>query len=217
MNNNSGPQLIEFGGKGKSYWAQIQCRECGAWLREMPDRYEIMSDKEYLYYYGEDEDEDEDEEYHEEEKTDTCYIYYWTCLKCGQQRREESLTTPDEHSPHPDGVEHEPGSLPQPTIRDPNKWKDADRLSKWEKNLVVYCWEMVDSLAESFLIHKISYIGNLIAALKDYDIEAVERTAREYVDLLAYEKIHGKDPGSYGGEEGDVTKIKEALKGISGS
>ena len=37
------------------------------------------------------------------------------------------------------------------------------------------------------------------------------------VDLLDYEKIHGLDPGSYGGDEGDVTKIREALKEIAES
>jgi len=209
MSKNTGPQLIEFGGKGKSYWAQVQCQECGAWLREMPDRYEIMSDKDYQYYYGDDQDEEDSEE----GKTDTCYIYYWTCLKCGHQRRVESLDTPDEKSPHPDGVGHEPGSLPEPTIRDPKKWKDADKLSKREKELVVYCWEMLDSLAGSFLIHKISYIWNLIAALNDQDIEAVKRTAGEYAELLDFEKILGKEPGSYGGVEGDVTKIREVLEG----
>jgi hypothetical protein len=144
-------------------------------------------------------------------------LYYWTCLKCGHQRKVESIDTPGEHTPHPDGVEFEPGSSPQPTIHDPEEWKDADRLSEWEKKLVVYCWETLDTLAGSILVHKISYRWNLSAALESYNIEAVKRTAKEYVDLLDYESIHGTEPGSYGGDEGDVTNIREALKGISDS
>jgi hypothetical protein len=210
MNIGSGPQLIEFGGKGNSYWAQVQCPNCKAWLKEMPDHYET-------YPYEDDEYEGEDYDGEEIEKIDTLYIYYWTCLKCRHKRKVESFDTPGEHTPHPDGVEHEPGSLSEPIVRDPEKWKDADRLSEWEKKLVIYCWEMLDSLNGSFLIHKINYIWNLAAALENYDIEAVKRTAIEYVELLDYEKIHGKESGSYGGEEGDVTKIREALKGIGSS
>ena len=82
---------------------------------------------------------------------------------------------------------------------------------------MVYCWEMTDSFEGSFLIHKISYIWNLSAALKNHEIEEIKRTAKEYVDLLDYENIHGKDPNSYCGEEGDVTKIREALKEIAES
>ena len=48
---------------------------------------------------------------------------------------------------------------------------------------------MLDSLKGSFLIHKISYIWNLSAALESYDIKKVKRTAKEYVDLLDYEKV----------------------------
>jgi hypothetical protein len=35
-----GIQLIEHGGGGVSHWGQVQCANCGAWLKEMPDRYE---------------------------------------------------------------------------------------------------------------------------------------------------------------------------------
>ena len=204
MSNSSGMQMIEFGGRGNSYWAQVQCPKCEAWLREMPDRYEAIP-------Y---EDDAGDEE---EEKIDTEYIYYWTCLKCGYQSKLKSFASPGEHSPHPDGIDHEPGSFPEPVIRDPNNWKNSDQLSEWEKKLVVYCWEMLDSFEGSFLIHKVSYIWNLSAALKSHEIEVIKRTAKEYVDLLDYEKKHGRESGSYGGDEGDVTKIREALTKIINS
>jgi hypothetical protein len=199
--------MIEFGGRGTSYWAQVQCPKCEAWLKEMPDRYEAIP-------FEDEEDYEGDEE---EEKIETEYIYYWTCLKCGYQRRLESFAPPGNHSPHPDGIDHEPGSYPEKVIRDPTKWKNSDQLSEWEKKLVVHCWEMLDSFEGSFLIHKISYIWNLSAALESYDIKKVKRTAKEYVNLLDYEKKHGKDPGSYGGVEGDVTKIRKALMEIAKS
>jgi hypothetical protein len=204
MSNTKGPQLIEFGGSGDSYWGQVQCPECEAWLKEMPDHYEAIP--------YEDEEENEDAV-----KIDTEYIYYWTCLKCGYQRKLDSFDAPGEHSPHPDGVKHEPGSFPEPVIRDPGKWKGSDRLSEWEKKLVVYCWAMIDSLEGSFLIHKVSYIWKLAASLESYKIEEVKQTAKEYVDLLDYEKIHGQESGSYGGDEGDVTRIRGALEEIAKS
>ena len=148
MSNSSGPQLIEFGGKGNKYWAQIQCPKFEAWLREMPDQHKPSP--------HEDDGEDYEEDY-EQEKIDTLYIYYWTCLKCGFQRKLESFDPPGEHYPHPDGVKHEPGSYPEPVIRNPNKWKGSDRLSEWEKKLVVYCWEMIDSLEAILLSENSKY------------------------------------------------------------
>ena len=69
-----------------------------------------------------------------------------------------------------------------------------------------YCWEMIDSLRNALTIHQISYTWNIYGELEKQDIEEVVHSAQEYVDLLDHEAIHGKEPGSYCGAEGDVTK-----------
>ena len=63
MSSNSGPYLVEFGGGGKSHWAQAQCLQCNAWLKEMPNHFKKGS------YTSED--------------GNPLYIYYWICLNCG--------------------------------------------------------------------------------------------------------------------------------------
>lgn len=187
-------QLVEYGGGGKSHWGQVQCEKCTAWLREMPDHYE----EKIL------EDEDQDQE----------YLYYWTCLACGYVREFSSFALPEDHSPNPEAELHEPGTLPPPVVRDPEKWDNAGLLSPGEKDLIRYCWEMIGSLRNADLIHQINYIWNLDDALEKQDIEEVIHSAQEYVDLLDHEAIHGKEPGSYYGAEGDVTKIRSALSEI---
>ena len=73
---------------------------------------------------------------------------------------------------------------------------------------------MLFPLFGKLTIHQVNYIWNLDAALNSQDIRAVIKTAQEYVDMLDYEKIHGKKPGSYRGVEGDVTKIRLTLQEI---
>ena len=187
-------QLVEYGGKGKSHWGQVQCGKCTAWLREMPDHYEENIR----------EDEDQDQE----------YLYFWTCLACGHVREFSSFASPEDHTPNSEAELHEPGTLPPPEVRDPEKWDDTRLLSPGKKDLIRYCWEMIDSLRNALTIHKINYIWNMDDALEKQDIEEVIHSAREYVDLLDHEAIHGKESGSYYGAEGDVTKIRSALSKI---
>jgi len=186
-------QLVAYGGKGKSHWGQVQCEKCAAWLREMPDRYEEILD--------------------EHDEQDQEYLCCWTCLSCGHVR-ELSTTSPEDYTPDPEAELHEPGTLPPFVVRDPEKWDIAGLLSPGKKDLIRYCWEMIDSLRNALTIHKINYIWNMDDALEKQDIEEVIHSAREYVDLLDHEAIHGKESGSYYGAEGDVTKIRSALSKI---
>ena len=194
MRGGTGPELHSHGGGGISYWGQVQCKECNAWLREMPDRSEeIQSDCEDF---------------------EKAYVYAWACLACGAVREEESFTPPEEWTPNPDAELHEPGTHPPPVVRDAEKWDAADSLSPAQKSLVRCCWEMLDTLEGAFTIHKVTYTWDLVAALKAQDIKAVIRSARAYVKLLDHEAVHGQDSGSYGGAEGDVTEIRSVLAKI---
>ena len=188
------PILISYGGKGKHHWGQVQCGKCGAWLREMPDRYE-----KHEYKVGD---------------SDHIYHYFWRCLQCGEEREIESFSEPDSYTPNPDAELHEPGSLPPPIIRDPDKWSVADSLSPTEKRLVRECWDMLDPLAGILTIHQVNYIWDLHNALASQEIHEVIKSAQAYVDMLDYEKVHGKEPGSYRGAEGDVTRIRATLREI---
>jgi len=187
-------QLVAYGGKGTGHWGQVQCEKCTAWLREMPDSYE----EEIC------EDEDQDQE----------YLYCWTCLACGHVRKFSSLTSPEGFIPNPEAELHEPGTLPPPEVRDPEKWDNTKLLSPGKKELIRYCWEMSDSLRNAFTIHKINHIWNIHGALKKQDIEELIHSAQEYVDLLDHEAIHGTESGSYHGAEGVVTKMRSALSKI---
>jgi len=187
-------QLVAYGGKGTSHWGQVQCEKCTAWLREMPDHYEETIC----------EHEDQDQE----------YICCWTCLACGHVREFSSFTPPEDYTPDPEAELHEPGTLPPPEIHDPKKWDDTRLLSPGRKELIRYCWEMINSIRNADTIHKINYTWNIYDALKKQGIEDVIHSAQEYVDLLDYEAIHGKEAGSYYGAEGDVTKMRSALSKI---
>lgn len=192
------PELVSYGGKGKYHWGQVQCKKCGAWLREMPDRfgrhnYKIEGTNKHIYHY------------------------FWKCLRCGEERKIIDFSRPDSYTPNPQAELHEPGTSPPPVEPDPDKWRFANKLSPVEKRLVCECWDMLDPLAGKLTIHQVSYIWNLSEALESQDIRAVIKTAQEYVDMLDYEKVHGKEPGSYRGVEGDVTKIRLTLREIRGS
>jgi hypothetical protein len=186
-------QLVAYGGEGVSHWGQVQCEKCTAWLSEMPDHYEENIR----------EDEDQDQE----------YICSWICLSCGHVR-ELSSTSPEDYTANPEAELHEPGTLPPPVVEDPEKWATAKLLSPAKKDLIRYCWEMIESLRNALTIHKITYIWNIDDALEKQNIEEVMHSAQEYVDLLDQEVIHGVETGSYCGAEGDVTKIRSALSKI---
>ncbi len=188
-------ELISYGGKGTSHWGQVQCRNCGAWLKEMPDRFEKHNAK-------------------NEETHKYIYHYFWQCLSCGEERKIIDFASPDTYTPKPQAQLHKPGTLPPPIVRNPDKWRCAGKLSLVEKILIRECWNMLFPLFGKLTIHQVNYIWNLDAALKSQDIRAVIKTAQEYVDMLDYEKIHGKEPGSYRGVEGDVTKIRLTLQEI---
>jgi len=160
----------------------------------MPDRFELSKD----------EWDDQKESYN----------YIWKCINCGHERVLNSISSPGEHSPDKDAELHEPGSLPPPIIKDPDKWENSIKLSRAEKDLVKACWVMVDSLVKNFTIHQVTYVWDIINSLKSYDINKIIKAAEAYVNLLDYEAIHGVEPGSYCGAEGNVTEIRQVLKQI---
>lgn len=185
-------QLIEYGRKGTGHWIQITCKYCGAWLQEMPDRYEKVDDRDEPAYYK----------------------ASWTCLACGNIREEEFCSHPDSYTHDEDAILYEPGSRPDPVVRDPSNWPVSEQLTKDEKDLVAACWKMIDELSNEPIIHQISYLLNLSGALKEYDIEKVKNTAGEYVEMLDYELVHGQRPSSYGGTTGNVTDLRRILKSL---
>lgn len=112
------PTLVSYGGKGKSYWGQVQCVKCSAWLREMPDRYEFR--KSNL------------------ENTDEFYHYFWKCLACGYEREVEELSSPDSFQPNPDADIKEPGIISNPIEENPDKLKNSAELSPLQNDIFKY-------------------------------------------------------------------------------
>ena len=114
----------------------------------------------------------------------------------------------------PSSAETLPGSRAPEPVRDPDGWRGAERLSVAEKALVRDCWAMLDSLRESFTIHQVVYIWDIGRSLEAQDIAALVAAAAEYVNLLDYEAVHGKEVGTYYGDEGDVTPLRADLDQI---
>ncbi len=194
MSSGTGPELVAYGGGGKSHWGQVNCEKCVAWLREMPDRFEAS--------------------HREEEGSDQDYVCFWTCIACGHERKVRSSSPPGEYTPNPNAELHEPGTRPPRVTRNPEKWANAHTLTPAKKRLVNRCWKMLDPLQGALTIHKVTYVWDIVKALEAQDIEAVIRSAQAYVDLLDYEAIHGVEHSSYCGVEGKVTDIRDALSAI---
>ena len=196
MSSGTGsPELVAYGGGGKSHWGQVNCEKCVAWLREMPDRFEVSRRE-------------------AEGRPDLDYVYFWTCLACGHERKVRSSSPPGEYTPNPNAELHEPGTRPPRVTRNPEKWANAHTLSPAKKRLVNCCWKMLDRLLGAFTIHKVTYVWDIVKALESQDIEAVIQSAQAYVDLLDYEAIHGVEHSSYCGVEGKVTDIRDTLSTI---
>ncbi len=114
----------------------------------------------------------------------------------------------------PDASLHEPGTVPLGPVKEPEEWRNASELTDAQVELVRECWRMVDSLKDELTIHKVTYIWDLEKALVAQDITAVVTAAQSYVDLLDCEAVYGKEPGTYYGAEGDVTRIRRHLGDI---
>ena len=146
-----------------------------------------------------------------EKGSEELFYYYWTCIRCGQKREVHSSGPPDIWEADPDYAIQEPGTLPEPPQKEPDEWENASQLSELQKELVRECWKMVDSLKGSLTIHKIDYLWRLREALENESIEDTSLTAKDYVDLMDYEELHGQEYGSYHGEIGDYSLIKNIL------
>jgi hypothetical protein len=168
---------------------QGQCERCGAWLEPLPTR-------------------------HEELSGGARWDYIFTCLACGNESRQPDSIPPERWTEDPDVTYHEPGSRPPEPVRDPDRWRGADRLSVAEKALVRDCWTMLDSLSGSVTIHQITNIWDIGTALEGQDMAGLVAAAAEYVNLLDYEVVHGKEVGTYYGAEGDVTSLRADLDRI---
>jgi hypothetical protein len=73
---------------------------------------------------------------------------------------------------------------------------------------------MLDSLSGSVTIHQITNIWDIGTALEAQDMAGLVAAAAEYVNLLDYEVVHGKEVGTYYGAEGDVTSLRADLDRI---
>jgi len=182
-------RLVSYGTKTAAHWRQGECERCGAWLPPMPGR-------------------------HEEHLDAAVWDYVFTCLACGQEHVRRDSIPPERWTEDPDVTYHEPGSRAPEPVRDPDGWRGAERLSVAEKALVRDCWAMLDSLRESFTIHQVVYIWDIARSLEAQDIAALVAAAAEYVNLLDYEAVHGKEVGTYYGDEGDVTPLRADLDQI---
>jgi hypothetical protein len=182
-------RLVSYGNKAGAHWAQGQCEQCGAWLTPMPER-------------------------HEQHPGDAGWDYIWICVRCGEEHRRHDSIAPERWSEDAGVSYHQPGSRPPEPVRNPEGWDAAERLSVAEKALVHDCWTMVDSLSGSLTIHKVTYVWDIERALEAQDLAGLVAAATEYVNLLDYEAIHGKETFTYYGDEGDVTAIRADLDRI---
>lgn len=65
--------------------------------------------------------------------------------------------------------------------------------------------------------HQVGHIWDIRRALDDQDLSTLVVAAAEYVNLLGYEAIHGKEHDTYGGTEGDTTAVRADLRKIPGA
>ena len=182
-------RLVSYGNKAGAHWAQGQCEQCGAWLEPMPQR-------------------------HEQYPGDGDWDYIFTCLDCGREHRRRSSIAPERWSEDANVIYQQPGTRPPEPVRNPDGWGAAEGLSVAEKALIHDCWTLVDSLSGSFTIHKVIYVWAIDSALETQDLAGLVAAATEYVNLLDYEAIHGKETWTYYGDEGDVTAIRADLDEI---
>jgi hypothetical protein len=140
--------------------------------------------------------------------------YVFTCVACGQDHHQQDSIAPERWSVDPDVTHHEPGSRPPEPVRDPEGWRGAEQFSAAEKALVRDAWTMLDSLSGSFTIHQVAYVWDIGTALETQDMAGLVAAAAEYVNLLDYEAVHGKETWTYYGDEGDVTAIRADLDRI---
>lgn len=152
---------------------------------------------------------------HEEQPGNAGWDYVFTCLACGHEHHERDSIAPERWTEDPDVIYHQPGTRPPEPVRDPDDWRGAERLSVAEKALVRDCWSMVDSLRDAVTIHQVTYIWAIDRSLETQDMAGLVAAATEYVNLLDYEAVHGTEPGTYHGAEGDVSAIRADLDEIA--
>lgn len=183
----SEPRIVAYGGKDRSHWGQAPCVNCGAWLKTMADRHDRLES--------------------------SAWAHYFRCVACGQEHQQVSTTPPVQWSEDPAATIHAPGSAPPEPVRDPDRWHNAP-LTEAEKTLVRDSYALIDSLSGKATIHQVVHIWAIQHALDDQDLSALITATAEYVNLLDYEAIHGKEYDTYYGAEGDLTAIRADLQQI---
>ena len=104
-------RLVSYGNRHIAHWGQGQCEHCAAWLKPMPDRHEPLV-------------------------SGTGWNYIFVCVACGTEQRQPDSTPSERWAKDPAVTYHAPGTRPPEPVRDPDRWRAAERLSIAERTLV---------------------------------------------------------------------------------